>query len=52
MNKKDQKLKQAFHYVSLYYEFGLVNFAKDELFKDKSQNLSIKKEWETDSSLA
>ena len=42
--QNDQQLKQAFHAVSLYYELRLINGAKDELFKDKIQNLSITKE--------
>ena len=44
MKQNDQKLKQAFHAVSLYCELRLVNGAKDNLFKDQNQNLSIKKE--------
>jgi len=42
--QNDQQLKQAFHAVSLYYELDLFNSGKDDLFKDKNQNLSIKKE--------
>jgi len=41
--QNDQQLKQAFHAISLYYELELVNSpGKDDLFKDKKQNLSIK----------
>ena len=42
--QNDQQLKQAFHAVSLYYELDLFSLGKDELFKDKNQNLSRKKE--------
>ena len=42
--QNDQQLKQAFHAVSLYYELDLFNSGKDDLFKDKNQNLSTKKE--------
>jgi len=38
-----QQQKQAFHAISLYFELGLINSEKDGLFKDKKQNLSIKK---------
>jgi len=40
----DQQLKQAFHAISLYYELDLLHYGKDDLFKHKNQNLSIKKE--------
>ena len=39
-----QQQKQAFHAVSLYYELALVGLGKDDLFKNKNKNLSIKKE--------
>jgi len=41
--QNDQQLKQAFHAVSLYYELGLIDSQKDNLFKDRNQNLSTKK---------
>lgn len=43
-NQNDQQLKQAFHAVSLYYELGLIHSEKENSFKDKNRNLSIKKE--------
>jgi len=42
--QNDQQLKQTFHAISLYYELGLFSSGKDDLFKDKNQNISIKKE--------
>jgi len=42
--QNEQQLKQAFNTISLYYELDLFNSGKDNLFKDKNQNLSIKKD--------
>ena len=42
--QNDQQLKQAFHAISLYYELDLLHSGKDNSFKHKNQNLSIKKE--------
>ena len=42
--QNDQQLKQAFHAISLYYELDLLHSGKDDSFKHKNQNLSIKKE--------
>ena len=40
----EHQQKQAFHAISLYYELALVDLGKDDLFKNKNKNLSIKKE--------
>ena len=41
--QNDQQLQQAIHAISLYYELDLSHSGKDNLFKDKTQNISIKK---------
>ena len=42
--QSEQQQKQAFHAVSLYYELGLIDYEKDILLKDKTQEISRKKE--------
>ena len=38
-----KQLHQAFHAISVYYELALANTQRDNSFKDKNKDFSIKK---------